>query len=91
MPPVSSAGSRTTLVTWSVVFAILWVTSTIFAIYFYASASKAEEKYNTEIKKYVPDIIADADLNSDAVRRLKDARTADNAAAMGLNHSSGAY
>src|SRR4051794_38971457 len=86
MPPVSSpAGSRTTLVTWAVVFAILWVTASIFAIYFYATASKAEDRYTTEIKRYIPEVISDSDLNGDAVQRLRAARSAETAAAAGIN------
>jgi len=78
MPPASPQGSRTALITWAVVFAVLWVTASIFAIYFYAQASKQEDKYTTEIKKYVPDIVSDADLNSEQVRHLKEIRTAEN-------------
>jgi hypothetical protein len=85
MPPVSSpAGSRTTLITWAVVFAILWVTATIFAIYFYADATKVQTAYDTQIKKTIPDIIGDADLQSDDVRKLKELRTVEGS---GLNPS----
>ena len=85
MPPVSSpAGSRTTLITWAVVFAILWVTATIFAIYFYADASKVQVQYDTQIKKEIPDIIAESELQSDDVRKLKDLRTTEGS---GLNPS----
>jgi len=83
MPPVTSpAGSRSTLITWTVVFAILWVTATIFAIYFYANASKVQVQYDTQIKKTIPDIISDTDLQSDDVRKLKELRTAEGS---GLN------
>lgn len=76
MPPVGgSSGSRTALVTWSVVFAILWVTSSIIAIWAYAGMSKVQQTYDTQIKQYIPDVIADSDLNSDAVRQLKELRT----------------
>src|SRR6185369_5656182 len=78
MPPASPQGSRTALITWSVVFAILWVTASIFAIYFYAQASKAETKYDTDIKRYIPNIISDSDINSDQVRHLLDLRGSEN-------------
>src|SRR5215213_5688131 len=53
MPPSTSpAGSRTALITWSVVFAILFVTSTIFAIYFYADSTKARDREETLRKQY---------------------------------------
>src|SRR5438034_3386716 len=89
MPPVSSpAGSRTALVTWAVVFAILWVTASIFAIYFYASASKVTDQYDTLRKQYIPDIIAESELNSDAVRHMKELRTQEGT---GLNPSMSAF
>ena len=41
MPPVGGPqGSRTALITWSVVFAFLFVLSSVFAIYFYADSTK---------------------------------------------------
>ncbi|MEO6437219.1 MAG: hypothetical protein ABIP55_15870 [Tepidisphaeraceae bacterium] len=73
MPPVSSPGSRNSLIAWAVVFAILWVAFFIVAIYFYATANKFSDQLTTQ-KKSVQDIVSDADLNSDAVRRLKDLR-----------------
>jgi hypothetical protein len=82
MPPVSSQGSRTALIAWSVIFAILWVTASIFAIYFYANGSKVQDQYTTQIKTYIPDLIADSDMNSEAVRRLKELRTTEGS---GLN------
>jgi exonuclease VII small subunit len=83
MPPVSSPGSRNSLIAWAVVFAILWVAFFIMAIYFYATANKFSDQLATQ-KKSTADLVSDADLNSDAVRRLKELRTAEGS---GLNSS----
>ena len=74
MPPVSGpAGSRTALVTWSVVFAILFVTSSIFAIYFYADATKAHDSADLARKHYT-EVIPESELNGEAVTQLREAR-----------------
>jgi hypothetical protein len=77
MPPATSAGSRTAAVTWAVVFAIIAVTMSIFAIYFYADANKSRDARDT-FKKSVNDIVADADIGGEAVTRLRAIRSADN-------------
>lgn len=74
MPPVSSPGSRSSLIAWAVVFAILWVAFFIMAIYFYATANKFSDQLATQ-KKATADVVSDADLNSDAARRIKELRT----------------
>src|SRR5687767_4341336 len=77
MPPVSSPGSRNSVIAWAVVFAVLWVTFFIVAIYFYAKANQFSEQLATQ-KKSTQDMFSDADLNGDAARRLKELRTAEN-------------
>ena len=46
MPPVSSPGSRNSIIAWTVVFAVLWVAFFIVAIYFYAKANQAQALFN---------------------------------------------
>ena len=77
MPPVSSAGSRTAAVTWAVVFAIIAVTMSIFAIYFYADANKSRDALETH-RKTVAEVVPDADLQGEAVTRLRAVRSAEN-------------
>ena len=77
MPPtVSPSGSRTAAVTWAVVFAIIAVTMTIFAIYFYAQADKQQQALDTH-RKSVADVVPDADLQGEAVTRLRAIRGAE--------------
>ncbi|MEA2733902.1 MAG: hypothetical protein QOE14_353, partial [Humisphaera sp.] len=70
-------GSRTAAVTWAVVFAIIAVTMTIFSIYFYADSNRSRVALETH-KKSVGDIVPDADLQGEAVTRLRAIRGADN-------------
>jgi hypothetical protein len=63
MPPPANQGSRAVLVTWTVITAILFVTATVFAIYFYVDATKITELSKTNAAKYA-DIIDDATLGS---------------------------
>jgi hypothetical protein len=77
MPPATSAGSRTAAVTWAVVFAIIAVTMSIFAIYFYADANKSRDALETH-KKTVAEVVPDADLQGEAVSRLRAIRDAEN-------------
>lgn len=86
MPPVNPQGSRTALITWSVVCSILFVTSTIFAIYFYVSANEAREQY-TDSQKLYGDVVTAADLNSPVVNDLKSLRQSEDAAKWGVNAS----
>jgi hypothetical protein len=65
MPPANQ-GSRGALITAVVIFAVLFVTTTIFAIYYGTRASKAEKDLEDERAKIQPEIIAnlgDARLN----------------------------
>ena len=77
MPPAASAGSRTAAVTWAVVFAIIAVTMSIFAIYFYADANKSRDALETH-RKTVAEVVPDADLQGEAVTRLRAIRGAEN-------------
>ena len=73
MPPVSPQGSRTALVTWSVIFAILFVTSAIFAIYFYADGTKAR-KSEEDLKRQYAELAPPAELRGESATRLDDVR-----------------
>lgn len=52
MPPINQQGSRGALITWSVICSILFVTATIFAIYYYVLASDTVTKLEDQNKKY---------------------------------------
>jgi predicted nucleic acid-binding Zn-ribbon protein len=73
MPPVSSPGSRTALVTWSVVFAILFVVSAIFAIYFYADGNKAVQRAE-QLQRQYAELASQADLQSDLATQLREVK-----------------
>src|SRR5215213_10167614 len=76
MPPATSpAGSRTALITWSVVFAILFVTSSIFTIYFYTDSTKAR-KAEAELRRQYQELAPTSELASEAVTQLRDMRQA---------------
>jgi hypothetical protein len=88
MPPPANQGSRAVLVTWTVITAILFVTATVFAIYFYVDASKVSELAKTNSGKYA-DIIDDSALGSPSpdFQGLRDARTAQTSNIPGINPS----
>jgi len=88
MPPPANQGSRAALVTWTVVTAILFVTATVFAIYFYVDASKVSELAKTNAAKYT-DIIDDAGLGnpSQDFQNLRTDRTATDSPIPGINPS----
>src|SRR5689334_2702767 len=73
MPPVSPQGSRTALVTWSVVFCVLFVTCAVFAIYFYADDVKARDAQEIMRKSYA-DVIPEQNLSSQQISDLKSLR-----------------
>jgi hypothetical protein len=73
MPPISQQGSRGALITWSVVCSILFVTATIFAIYYYVVASEATTKLSEQDKKYA-DVVAPAALTGPVVTELQRVR-----------------
>jgi hypothetical protein len=64
------------LITWLVVFVLLWVVGTVFAIYYYVDGNKAREELEALTKQYA-DILPRGQLNSDEVNTLKNKRTAD--------------
>jgi predicted nucleic acid-binding Zn-ribbon protein len=63
MPPVGSQGSRSGLVAAVITFTILFVTATIFAIYYGVQASQNDDKLTTLTKRFA-DIASDADQSS---------------------------
>jgi hypothetical protein len=76
MPPINQ-GSRTALVTATVVLSIVAVTTTVFAIYFYVRAANIEETANAMSAQY-RDIVATAALTSEDINQLKQQRGTDN-------------
>jgi hypothetical protein len=88
MPPPANQGSRAVLVTWTVVTAILFVTATVFAIYFYVDASKVSELAKTNGAKYA-DIIDESALGnpSNDFTALQAARHATGSPIPGINPS----
>ncbi len=73
MPSVSS-GSRTALITWSVVFAVLFVTASVFSIYFYADAAKSRESEDKTRKAYV-EVLPPGELQGEAITQLRETRS----------------
>jgi len=73
----SQQGSRSALITWVVVLAIVSVTATIFAFYYSAAARKADTEF-TDYKKRYSEVVADAALASPEIQALKDARKEEN-------------
>ena len=76
MPPVSPSSRSGPLVTWLVVFVLLWVVATVFAIYYYVDGTKTQEKLDTLNKQYA-DVIPSAELGGDDVSNLKNKRAND--------------
>src|SRR5688572_20688793 len=69
MPPINQPGSRGALITWSVICSILFVTATIFAIYYYVVASETQAKLKDQAAKY-NDVVNDAALTGPVVTEL---------------------
>ncbi len=74
MPPANQ-GSRGALITAVVIFAILFVTTTIFAIYYGTRASKAEADLAQVRGDWLPDIVRDANPADSRLNALKEVRT----------------
>lgn len=74
MPAINQQGSRGALITWSVICSILFVTATIFAIYYYVVASEATTKLETQNKTYA-DVVNPAALTGPVVTELHRVRT----------------
>jgi hypothetical protein len=77
MPPIGQQGSRGGLITAMVIFAILFLTSAIFAIYFNANARQFEQKV-ADIENKYKRIVRDDQINSESelgtlVQQIRDA------------------
>lgn len=73
MPPPLASNRSNTMVTWTVVCSILFVTATIFAIYFYVAKSAAEKSYTDQTSKF-KDAIASSELTSPQFTSIDQAR-----------------
>lgn len=85
MPPVTQQSSRAGLITAVVIFTILFVTATIFAIYFNAEMRNTQV-LNTDMEKKYQDIVSVSGLTSEEVTNLKALRDDANNA-FSLQHS----
>src|SRR5687767_13941543 len=72
MPPVNQ-GSRTALVTWTVVTSFLFVLATIFAIYYYVDANRWTKLNETMTAKY-RDVLPESALASAEITGLENVR-----------------
>ena len=72
MPPVNQ-GSRTALVTWTVVTSFLFVLATIFAIYYYVDANRLNKLNETMTSKY-RDVVPESALAGPEVASLDQVR-----------------
>ena len=75
MPPVSQQNSRAGLITAVVIFTILFVTATIFAIYYGVEATRLQKDYADLKSKYIPRIIPEGGLTSPVIAELEAARS----------------
>ncbi|HEV7302327.1 MAG TPA: hypothetical protein VGN72_23515 [Tepidisphaeraceae bacterium] len=75
MPPISPQGSRGGLITAVVIFAILFVTSTIFAFIYSARATRSEEDLRSFRLRY-NGIVAESNLQGPEIEALKAAKDA---------------
>ncbi|MDQ3439980.1 MAG: hypothetical protein M3478_06470 [Planctomycetota bacterium] len=73
MPPINQQGSRGALITWSVVCSILFVTATIFAIYYHVVATEATTKLDAQNKTYA-DVVNPTALTGPVVTELQRVR-----------------
>ncbi len=74
MPPPANPGSRGGLITAVVIFAILFVTSTIFAIYYGTQAAKTERDLEEVRQTIIPDIVRDPSRSSPILAPLVEVR-----------------
>jgi len=61
------------VITWLVVFVLLWVVSTVFAIYYYVDGTKTTERLDALNKQYA-EIMPASQLGGEDVQKLKDLR-----------------
>jgi multidrug efflux pump subunit AcrA (membrane-fusion protein) len=73
MPPVAPASRSGALITWLVVFVLLWVTGTICAVYYYVDGNKAREDLDNVTKQY-SEILPKSEINSDDINTIKNKR-----------------
>ena len=86
-PPAANQGSRAALVTWTVVSCILFVTATVFAIYFYVDSTKVT-KLESDTRQKFADVIDEAAIAGPEINNLKTAKTnSDNPPIPNLNPS----
>jgi predicted nucleic acid-binding Zn-ribbon protein len=74
MPPINQQGSRAGLITTLVVFAILFIVSSVFAFQFYGKWQLEHANYE-QYKKNYAEIVPLQVLNSGTIEALKNART----------------
>lgn len=74
MPPPANPGSRGGLITAVVIFAILFVTSTIFAIYYGTQAARTERDLEEARQTIIPDIVRDSSRGSATLAPLVEVR-----------------
>ncbi len=77
MPSVSQNSSRSGLITWLVVFTVLFLTATVVAIYYGVETSRLQKDLTDYKTKYIPKIIADGALTGDTVTKLEAAKSED--------------
>lgn len=82
MAPVNQ-GSRGAMITWTVVTTILFVTATIFAIYYYVEANRVTTEAATTAGKF-REVVTEAGLQTPEVNALREMRSND---ALGFNSS----
>lgn len=78
MPPISPQSSRGGLITAVVIFVILFVTATIFAIYYGVDAAKTHRDYDTLKTSVIPRVLPGGSLTGPELEQLEAARTAQN-------------
>src|SRR5581483_8495558 len=76
MPPVSPASRSGALVTWLVVFVLLWVVATVFAIYYYVDGTKAQESL-TKLTDQYKEVIPASELSGDEIQNLRTKKQSD--------------
>ncbi|HEX3358417.1 MAG TPA: hypothetical protein VHS31_15695 [Tepidisphaeraceae bacterium] len=73
MPPVSPASRSGALITWLVVFVLLWVVGTVCAVYYYVDGNKAREDLDNVTKQY-SEILPKSEINGDDINAIKNKR-----------------
>ena len=69
MPPISPQGSRTGMVTWLVIFVILFVTSTILFIYENAEKRNLQDRV-ARLESEKADLVSDATVTGPEMTQL---------------------